>query len=283
MRTARLTRRSRCVASAASTALAVAGALWSVTVRADEKTDAAQPGMTHESIARLPDFSGWWYLDLDPNAGFQGLAVVFAAYTPLLKPEFGERLKTLNAAIAAGAVPDPVDLGVRPNFCRPFVFSGFNGGFEDNVEFLFTPGRVTIASELGLFRRVYLYRSPPTDVGETSMGTSVGHWDGSTLVVETTGLDHNGDLMNGVKVGRNARVVERISLQANDRLEIIRHLIAPDVLIAPSETKFVFRRDRNHVFHEASHCAEDDRSIDPETGRQRLDLTPPADLPAPPH
>jgi len=44
-----------------------------------------------------------------------------------------------------------------------------------------------------------------------------------------------------------------------------------------------FRRDREHVFHEASHCAHDDRSVDPETARERFDLTPPADLPPPPH
>jgi hypothetical protein len=58
--------------------------------------------------------------------------------------------------------------------------------------------------------------------------------------------------------------------------------VAPDALTGPSKTTLAFRRDRDHVFHEASHCAQDDRSIDPKTQRQRFDLTPPADLPPPP-
>ncbi len=88
--------------------------------------------------------------------------------------------------------------------------------------------------------------------------------------------------MNGVKVGPDARIVERISLQDKDTPQIARRVVAPDVLTAPSEMTLVFLRDRDHVFHEASHCAQDDRSIDPESGAQRFDLTPPAALPPPP-
>ena len=52
----------------ALTTVAIAGACcFGLGARADEKSDASRPGMTYESIARLPDFSGWWYLDLDPN------------------------------------------------------------------------------------------------------------------------------------------------------------------------------------------------------------------------
>jgi hypothetical protein len=110
------------------------------------------------------------------------------------------------------------------------------------------------------------------------MGTSVGHWEGSTLVIETTGFDRNGFLMNGVKIGPAARIVERVSLKDEDTLTIARRVVAPAVLTAPSEMTLKFPRDRDHVFHEASHCAQDDRSIDHESGRQRFDLTPPADL-----
>ena len=114
------------------------------------------------------------------------------------------------------------------------------------------------------------------------MGTSVGHWEGSTLVVETTGLDRDGFLMNGVKIGADARIVERISLEGEDTLEIARRVVAPGALTAPSEMSLVYLRDEDHVFHEASHCVKNDRSVDPETGEQRFDLTPPADLPPPP-
>jgi hypothetical protein len=44
----------------------------------------------------------------------------------------------------------------------------------------------------------------------------------------------------------------------------------------------IYHRDRGHVFVDDLSCVEDDRSIDPVTGKQRFDLTPPADLPPPP-
>jgi hypothetical protein len=71
-------------------------------------------------------------------------------------------------------------------------------------------------------------------------------------------------------------------LSDKDRLEIVRELVAPDPLTGPAKMTLVFLRDRGHVFHEASHCVHDDRSVDPQTQRQRFDLTPPADLPPPP-
>jgi hypothetical protein len=257
--------------------VAIAGAFCLVGARADVKSDASRPGMTYESIARLPDFGGWWYLDLDPHDVAKSLGIVFAPYLPVLKPELAERAKALQTLADPDAAQE-----TRPGYCSPMVFTGFNGGFEDSVEFLFTPGRVTITSELGLLRRVSLYRPLPADAEESAMGTSVGHWEGSTLVIETTGLDRNGFLMNGVKIGPGARIVERVSLKDKDTLEIARRVVAPEVLTAPSEMTLVFLRDRDHVFHEASHCAKDDRSIDPDSGRQRFDLTPPADLPPPP-
>jgi len=250
---------------AMAAALSVTGAL------------ADEPGMTYESIEQLPDFAGWWYLDLDANNVAQSLSVVFSPYTPLLKPEIAERLK------AAPTLPDPdAQEESRRQRCGPMIFTGLNGGFEDSIEFLFTPGRTTITSELGLLRRVFMNQPLPTDAGDSNMGVSVGHWEGSTLVIETTGLDRNGFLQNGVKIGPDARIVERISLKDENTLQIERRVVAPAALTAPSEMTLVYLRDTDHVFNEASHCTQDDRSIDPETGAQRFDLTPPADLPPPP-
>ncbi len=117
------------------------------------------------------------------------------------------------------------------------------------------------------------------------MGTSVGHWEGKTLVVETSGLDPAGQFAGTVlllKTGRGAHMIERFTLRDAGTMEIARQLVAPDVLTAPYETTFVYRRDSGHVFHEASSCETNDRSVNHETGRQQFDLTPPEDLPPPP-
>jgi hypothetical protein len=254
-----------------------------------KSTDAnVPPGMTYASIERLPDFSGWWYLDLDPKAGFGGtIPLLLGSLQPVLRPELQQQYEQIKGFLTtveknAGALPDPVDFGAKPDYCVPPIFSGFNGGFEDNVEFLFTPGRVTITSELGMLRRVYLGHDLPADAEESKMGTSVGHWEGNTLVVETSGLDHAGALVGALKIGKGAHMTERITLKTADTMEIVRELVAPEVLTAPYETTFAYRRDPGHVFHESSHCESDDRSVNQETGRQQFDLTPPSDLPPPP-
>jgi hypothetical protein len=59
-------------------------------------------------------------------------------------------------------------------------------------------------------------------------------------------------------------------------------LEAPDLFTAPFNVTFVYFRDRDHRFHEQSDCVDEDRSIDPKSGGQRFDLTPPSQLPPPP-
>jgi hypothetical protein len=59
--------------------------------------------------------------------------------------------------------------------------------------------------------------------------------------------------------------------------------IAPEVLTAPDRRKRVYVRLPKQGATEVSFCVDFDRSIDPVTGKQRFDMTPPADLAPPPH
>ncbi len=257
---------------------------WLVTAAsADEKPDgAAQRGMSYDSLKTLPDFSGWWYLVVDANDGFGGLLKAAAPFVAKLKPEAAQRFKAFAEKFGGTSLPDTADVGLKPQYCTPPRFAGSNGGFAEDLEFLFTPGRITLATEGGLVRRIYLNRPLPTDVEETYTATSVGHWEGATLVVETTGIDHDTNFLGPLQIGRNVHTVERISLKDKDTLRIVSILTAPDVLTEPVETTALFARDHGHVYHESTSCVETDRSIDPTTGRQRFDLTPPPDLPPPP-
>ncbi len=269
----------------------VAALLASAAARADDEANAAPPGMTYESIARLPDFGGWWYIRLDSAAGPAELlrfnAPIIAALKPEIAAEIERQIQRLGAPNPA-SLPDPIDLGQKPGYCEsPLLFNGIMGTavLGPDLEFLLTPGRVTIVDESGrLIRRVFLNRPLPADLQESSMGTSVGHWESATLVVETAGLDPNAPLgpMGDLKIGKRTHLVERISLKDTDTLQVALTLSAPDVFAKPLELTRLFRRDRAHEFHEYVSCNERDRSVDPTTGRQRFDLTPPADLPPPP-
>ena len=147
---------------------------------------------------------------------------------------------------------------------------------------------MTIINELGLIRRISLSSEPfREDPAETNTGVSIGHWEGRTLVVDTRGLSHDigwDEPRNKmpIRIGRHARIVERFSLEEPDTLRIVARITAPDLLAVPYEVTTLYSRDRSHVFQEITNCVQNDRAFDDTTGRERFDLTPPADLPPPP-
>ena len=62
-------------------------------------------------------------------------------------------------------------------------------------------------------RRIFLDgRDFPDDLPASAMGYSIGHWEGGTLVVETSLLTPAYVDLNGQPVSGNARIVERISI-----------------------------------------------------------------------
>ena len=239
---------------------------------ANAAADTALPGMTYASLAQLPDFSGFWNLQ-DP------MVVENVRNPPPLRQEDLQRLR--NASVQDSA-PD------KARFCRPYQFVGYSGGFADSVEFLFTPGRVTITNESGMIRRVYTDGRPlPKEPEPTNNGASVGHWDGTTLVVETIGLNPDSRFPQGapgaVAIGLNVKITERISLQDANTLAFDIVTVAPDVLTRPDHRVRIYRRaTAKKAAREVSFCSDHDRSIDPDTGKQRFDMTPPKDLPPPP-
>ena len=67
----------------------------------------------------------------------------------------------------------------------PTVMWGIGGAAMEIVQ---QPNRITLLSELAKqSRRIYLDgRKPPDDFPSQRVGYSVGHWEGDTLVIETT-------------------------------------------------------------------------------------------------
>jgi hypothetical protein len=263
-------------------------ALFAITVvmalraGSDANSAAAQSSMTYESLKDFPDFAGAWtpltppFVLAPPVPGPQGAPPRAGAcdLPPEYKAEVGARCR--EAVQARGARPDPC----AP---RPYFTGNPPRGPGGAFEILFTPGRVTIAVESGLVRRIYLQDRPPAGALDVSKsGTSIGRWDGATLVVETTGLDPNAQVVPGSVLGPDARVVERIALVDAETLRIDTTLTAPSLLSAPRSTGQVYRRARERVFTDFEICVEGDRSFDRVTGQDRFVTTPPADLPPPP-
>lgn len=87
-------------------------------------------------------------------------------------------------------------------------------GWPYPLEILQNERQVTILYEsFREVRRIYLDgRDFPADVPASAMGYSIGHWEGNTLVVESSLLTPAHVDQAGQPVSGNARVVERISI-----------------------------------------------------------------------
>ena len=239
------------------------------TARAAEKQPL--PGMTYASIQSLPRWSGWWSLNVPTLTEFQ-------RQPPPMRPE---DLTRFRAVRAQNVESDPT------RWCRPAQFVGHSGGFVEDVEFLFTPGRVTLTNESGLIRRIYTDgRSVPRDLEANNTGTSTGRWEGATLVVKTVGINPDAKYPDrgpgSLSIGKNASITERIALKDENTLEFDVTIVAPDILTATDRRKRIYSRASKQTPREVSFCVDFDRSIDPVTGKQRFDMSPPKDLPPPP-
>lgn len=238
---------------------------------------ADKPGMTYASLRDLPDFAGAW-LPMTPMFVPEGVILPMSNALPKeVRPDVAARFAEAREKLMAGA---PVDRG----YCAPATFAGrlrlYAGG---SLEILFNPGRVTIAVESGLVRRIYLRDAPPPDaLDESRAGTSIAHWEGATLVVQTTGFSREAEFVPGIAIGRGASSVERISLRDPDTLEIESITTAPDILLAPLKATNLYRRAPNRLFTDFDTCVTGDRSFDNSSKTERFEATPPSDLPPPP-
>lgn len=233
---------------------------------------SALPGMTYESLRELPAFAGWWE--------YRGelFSAMLARNPPPLRPADLEKLRA--ARVDPDADPDAL------RFCRPPQFLGASGDLPVNMEVLLTPGRVTITNEGGLIRRIHTDGRPlPAEVEPSSAGYSVGRWQGDVLVIETVGIDPDATFPprapGGSAIGRQAKITERISLESDGTLVFDVTIEAPELFTAPDRRRIPFARSTQTAARELSACGRFDRAIDPVTGLQRFDLTPPTDLPPP--
>jgi len=252
---------------------------------------AAEPGMTYASLQDLPDFAGSWTPltppfvlaavstrpTAPPPSTPAGLADVTCTGPSTLRPE---AITSCRSFITAARAARPGDR----DYCARRTFTGQpSRGAGGSIEVLLTPGQVTLSVESGLTRRIYLRdRPPPGALDESFSGTSIGRWDGKTLVVETSGLDPKAMFLPGTGIGSQASVRERITLKDADTLEIESTLTAPAILTAPLVSRQDYRRARDRIFTPFDTCVQGDRSFDQKSGRDQFDATPPADLPPPP-
>lgn len=191
------------------------------------------------ALAKLPDWSGVWTPNMTDQHAREKTDPI-----PWTKSAAAQIAK-LEAQEEAG---DPKGLFVN---CLPESMPSWMLITHNALEFLFTPGRVTILGESdgNRLRRIYTDGRPhPADPDPTFHGHSIGHWEGQTLVVDTVGilpqtyiapteavgLPNNGDM----------HVVERLHLTGPDTLQDDIQITAPHVLTRTWKTSRILFRQR---------------------------------------
>jgi hypothetical protein len=178
-------------------------------------------------------------------AGVWTVAEVPAARTvdgraPPLKPEAAKLLAQRIAARKAGKAGDVADLCLPVGVPRIMLSKG-------RMMVLQTGRQVTFVHEMNhALRPVYMdERLKPTgEIEPTFLGTSVGRWEGDTLVVETAGF--RGDTWidrAGLPKSDGMKVTERLRLTGGGQtLENLITIEDPANYTAPWTTRAVYRR-----------------------------------------
>ena len=133
---------------------------------------------------------------------------------------------------------------------------GFNSGppmlssaYNNNVQILQTPGYVTILNEMVHNARIIPIDGRPHGALIQLAGDSRGHWEGETLVVETTNF--RGGQSGGT--GPNMHLVERFTRLDADTVAYEFTVADPTVYTRPYTVLMPLRRTNGPLFEYACH------------------------------
>jgi hypothetical protein len=262
---------------------------FAVAAAAQEAISKAPTTADWTAMAKLPDFNGVW--ERGGGGGGQR-ANAAAAPAPGAQrgaaprgagggqragggggrggPSFQPKYEAMRAAAARETPEDNTTAN-----CLPPGMPGIMGQ-PYPMEFLLTPGKVTIIIEAYTqVRHIYTDgRALPTEPDPKFFGTSVGHWEGDTLVAETVGFSDHVEHARGVPHSDKMKIVERFRLTDPDTMSIETTVSDPEVLTAPYTTTSSLRRHRNWTISEYI-CEENNRNYVDQNGKAGINLSLP--------
>lgn len=244
------------------------------------------------AIAKLPDFTGVWEVVMGgprpsggrgARAGAPARSATVNGATsagnpfgfptrerPSLTPEYAAKVKEEAAkpkgeSETANCLPP----GMPEIMAQPYP-----------MEFLLTPGLVTIVIEAySQTRHIYTDGRPlPTDPDPSFYGTSVGHWEGNTLVAESVGFEN---VPRGLSFpySDQLKIVERFHLTDPNTMAIDTTIIDPKALTKPySMGTRTLRRHRSWTIDEYV-CEENNRNFVDSQGKAGINLSNPEAAP----
>jgi hypothetical protein len=126
-----------------------------------------------------------------------------------------------------------------------------NGFYNNNYQIIQTPDQVAIDVEMVHDLRVIRLNSTHrTDGVRPWMGDSIGHWEGDTLVVETTNIPEK---MNFAGSWKNLKVTERFTRVSPGRLHYQFTVDDPDTWDKPWGGEYEFGALKGQLYEYACH------------------------------
>lgn len=232
--------------------LGLAAALPLPAGEAAERT-AAWPRGQYAALDRLPDWGGVWVLNRAAPAPGAARA------QPQLKGPYLAQYQAWQKQLQEdGGVPRR-----ETSNCMPPGMPRMMGTGQYPLEFLFTPGRITMQHEAWMQTRSIFTdgREHPEDLEAGIFGHSIGRWEDDTLVVDTVGIKTITELETGMKHSDGLRITERIHLSPDDPDTLVVEMTMedPEALAAPYHRTHTFQRQRDWNLMEFI-CAENDRN-----------------------
>jgi len=138
--------------------------------------------------------------------------------TPEAQKRKAEQARGVNQAPGAGPYNGPEDVELYTRCIVRAALPRVPTGYDNNYEIVQTPGYVAILQEqMHETRIIPLDGRPHLDIGVRQwLGDSRGHWEGKTLVVETTNFSDQASFEGATK---NMRLVERWTRVADNRID----------------------------------------------------------------
>ena len=124
-----------------------------------------------------------------------------------------------------------------------------SGAHNNNLMIFQTADHVAILTGQARMTRIIPLDDVPTPAFEQLAGVSRGHWEGETLVIETTQIRDWGDGRHGPGM----HLIERLTRLDPDTVAYEQTVTDPSVYTAPYTVMTPFRRTEGPIFEYACH------------------------------
>ena len=199
------------------------------------------------------NYNQFWLVERDVNDRTSLVIDPPDGRIPALTPS-AEQTQSQRAAYREAHPADgPEDRGLSER-CVNFGLPKLGAGYNSYRQIVQTPGHVAIYHEMAHDVRLIPLDGRPHVKDSTQQwnGDPRGHWDGDTLVVETTNFSSKSNFYRSGPV-ENLHLVERYTRVGPDTLDYEVTITEPTTWTQPWTVSIPLRRSDNAIFEYACH------------------------------